>query len=343
MRHLQYFNNFKINESILKYDKSIIDEFLKLRDVVQSDVPEWMIEYLPAFGEIDQYKSVSKELTLNKSKIINSSVSEFIYTNSDKVMKGMAIHKALIDNTNENIDKSLIEKIDVIMKGNNNIDYKNEKIKIKIKPFLRYCYDESLDKFKEINGLFKPIPELSSDGKFFNNFKLFKDYYKDSIFPCQIYFCISLNKESVEGTFKHEMMHLTQCINSLFLNVYKRFSKIKENEKYLNKSIIDFYNEVLKDEYNVGLVKKKFVNHQDYVSSTVDIDKYMDNASEYKTQLYDNTVHYYKNSKDKKDLNKIALDVIKNQDIKMIDVPNKQKMSDIMRILYKISDQDKQL
>jgi hypothetical protein len=40
MRHLQYFNNFKINESILKYDKSIIDEFLKLRDVVQSDVPQ---------------------------------------------------------------------------------------------------------------------------------------------------------------------------------------------------------------------------------------------------------------------------------------------------------------
>lgn len=340
MRHLQYFNNFKINEAILKYDKSIIDEVLKLRDVAQSDVPEWMIEYLPGSGEIDQYKSVSKELTLNKSKIINSSVSEFIYTNSYKVMKGMALHKALIDNTNENIDKSLMEKINGIMNGNN-IDYKNEKIKIEIKPFLHYCYDESLDKFKEINGLFNPLPDLSSDGKFFNNFKLFKDYYRDSIFPCKIYFNIKLNKESVEETFKHEMMHLTQCINSLFLSVYKRFSKINENEKYLNKSIIDFYNEVLKDERNVGLVKKKFVNRQDYVSSTVDVDKYMDNAVEYKPQLYDSVVHYYKNSKDKKDLNKIALDVIKDRGVKMIDVPNKQKMSDIMRILYKISNQDK--
>lgn len=341
MRHLQCFNNFKINEAILKYDKSIIEELSKLRDLAQSDVPEWMIEYQPGSDEIDQYKSISKELTSNKSKIINSSVSEFIYTNSHKVMKGMALHKALIDSANENIDKSLMERINAIMKDNNNIDYKNEKIKIEIKPFLHYCYDESLDKFKEINGLFNPLPDLSSDGKFFNNFKLFKDYYRDSIFPCQIYFCVRLNKESIEETFKHEMMHLTQCINSLFLSVYKRFSKINENEKYLNKSIIDFYNEVLKDERSVGLVKKKFVNRQDYVSSTVDVDKYMDNAVEYKTQLYDHTVRYYKDSKDKKDVNKIALDVIKDKDIKMIDVPNKQKMSDIMRILYKISSQDK--
>lgn len=340
MRYLQYFNKFKINEAILKYDKSIIDEFLKLKDVAQSGVPEWMIEYMPAADEIDQYKSVSKELTLNKSKIMNSSVSEFIYTSSDKIMKGMAIHKTLIDNTTETIDKSLMEKIDAIMNGNN-IDYKNEKIKIEVKPFLHYCYSESLDKFKEINGLFDPIPLKQSDEKFFNNFKTFKDYYRDSIFPCRIYFCIRLNKESVEETFKHEMMHLTQCINSLFLNVYKRFSKIKENEKYLNKSIIDFYNEVLKDENNVGMTKKKFVKRQDYVSSTVDLDKYMDNPEEYKTHLHDNTVRYYKNAKDKKDLNKIALEVIKNQNIKMIDVPNKQKMSDIMRILHKISEQDK--
>lgn len=340
MRYLQYFNNFKINEAILKYDKSIIDEVLKLKDVAQIGIPDWMIEQRPMSEEIDQYKSVSKELTLNKSKIINSSVSEFIYMNSDKVMKGMAIHKALIDNTTETIDKSLMEKINGIMNGNN-IDYKNEKIKIEIKPFLHYCYDKSLDKFKEINGFFDPMPDTHSDEKIFNNFKLFKDYYRDSIFPCRIYFCITLNKESVEETFKHEMMHLTQCLNSLFLNVYKRFSKIKENEKYLNKSIIDFYNEVLKDENNVGLTKKKYVKRQDYVSSTVDLDKYMDNPVEYKTHLHDNTVRYYKNAKDKKDLNKIALEVIKNQNIKMIDIPNKQKMSDIMRILYKISDQDK--
>lgn len=337
MKYLESFNNFKINEAIVKYDKSIIDEITKLKDVVQIGIPDWMIEYCPMNDEIDQYKSVSKELTLNKSKIINSSVSEFIYTNSDKITKGLALHRTLIDNTNQNIDKSLIEKINEIIVGDQILDYKNEKIKIELKPFLHYYYDKSLDKFKEISGLFDSTPTPTSDGKLFNSFESFKDYYRDSIFPCRIYFCIRLNKETVEGTFKHELMHLTQCVNSLFLNIYKRFSKIKENQKYLNKSIIDFYNEVFKDEGNVGLTKKKFVKRQDYVSCTVDLDKYMDNPTEYKTQLYDNTVRYYRKSKDKKDLNKIALEVIKDEYIKMIDVPNKQKMSDIMRILYKIT------
>lgn len=333
MRYLIPFNNFELNESYLKYDKTIIDDILDYKKTLFKNIPEWMQEQTPfGQGEIDEFKSVSKDLTLNKSKIINTTLSEFIYTNSNNIMKGLTIHKTLLSHPNDVIDESLIEKINTIFSSKNSLDLKNDKLKITIIPFLDYCYDKVENEYKEINGKIN----LS----FPKEFKSFKDYYKDYIFVCDIF----LNIKSIvdtEETLKHEMMHLTQFINTICLELYKKFSNIKDN-KYLNKSIHDIYNEINneinKGKFSVGLTKNKFVKNQDYVSSTVDVDKYMDNPSEYKPHLHDITMKYYKKSEDKKDLNKIAKNVINDKNIKMIDVPNKQKMSDIMRILYKISN-----
>lgn len=321
MKYLNYFEKF-LNESIVKYDQSIIKQIIDFNNQLLKDIPEYYIYQIPMQNEIEEYKSFSKELSKN-IKVIEKDLKNVLYQSKD-IQKGVLIHKALLEHNSDSIDDTLIEKVNKIIESGVSETFQF-KCQINFIPFVRYCFFN--DKFLEINGFLDQEPTYRLKKQYESN--------REILFVSNIYFNTG-TENNVEETITHEMMHLTQFINSLCLNIFKLFSKNTNN--LLNKSIEDIYTDLYENStsskfYSVGMTKKKYLDHQDYISSTTDLDKYMDNPVEYKTHMHDITKKYFNRALDKKDINKIASDILNDKNVKMINVPNKQKISDVLRLL----------
>jgi hypothetical protein len=372
MKYLKTFNSYyKINESEVKYDKSLVEDILEYLSTFY-DLPE-----VDSLGDRPQegYKFLNDCIKLNKELKSKSQEFKFKITNviynKESIIKGSLILKSFL---NKDVSKETIKSI--LKKSVSQDDIKDLELSVYIIPY--YLYEDILLKDKKntdnklVNGVFshdlfdkKTLFKIDSSD---NWTEIWRELCKDdTLYKTRISINIKPGndaiynknlKYSVKSTLIHELTHLTQFINSFLLNIFDSFKNI-DNSKDINvefENVLKYFNTThLSKSLKFGLPKKKFQStKKDYDGFNLeDSETYYQQPVEFKTKMGDaikkvfwewrdnneETLKRIVKSNDEYEINSLVKDltvkILNHDEVKKIK-GDKLKMKDIFRFLKKL-------
>jgi hypothetical protein len=368
MKYLKKFNSYhKINESEVKYDKSLVEDILEYLSTFY-DLPE--VDSLadgPQVGHVflNDCVRLNKELK-SKSQEFKFKITNVIY-NKESIIKGSLILKSFL---NKDVNKETIKSI--LKKSVSQDDIKDLELSVYIIPY--YLYEDTIlkDKKKLVNGVFssdlfdkKTLFKIDSSD---NWTEIWRELCKDdTLYKTRISINIKPGNDAiyhknlkyeVKSTLIHELTHLTQFINSFLLKIFDSFKNI-DNSKDINvefENVLKYFNTThLSKSLKFGLPKKKFQStKKDYDGFNLeDSETYYQQPVEFKTKMGDaikkvfwewkdnneETLKRIVKSNDEYEINSLVKDltvkILNSDEVKKIK-GDKLKMKDIFRFLKKL-------